>query len=131
MEYKLVAVFTLPRDLYIIRAKLESHGIECLTRDEKTVEVHNFISNAIGGIKLYVPAADEDIARQVIIEAGHEPFEEPEQSWAEQKLNKLGSLSLKELKLPKAKKSKQKSVPISLILIIVFVITAVLLIFYK
>lgn len=131
MEYKLVAIFTLPRDLYIIRAKLESDGIECLTRDEKTVEVHNFMSNAIGGIKLYVPAADEDIARQVIIEAGHEPFEEPEQSWAEQKLNKLGSMSLKEIKLPKAKKSKQNSVPISLILIILFVITAILAIFFK
>lgn len=89
------------------------------------------MSNAIGGIKLYVPAADEDIARQVITEAGHEPFEEPEQSLAEQKLNKLGSMSLKEIKLPKAKKSKQRSLTISLILIILFVIIVILAIFFK
>jgi hypothetical protein len=66
-----VATFTLPSDLAIVKGRLESEGIECFVSDEMTVQVYNFVSNAVGGIKLKVRAEDVDRAREILQEAGH------------------------------------------------------------
>lgn len=65
---KLVTIktFTYPHEAYIIRGRLESEGIYTFLKDEMTVQVHNFYSNAVGGVKLQVPYEDVDRALSII-----------------------------------------------------------------
>lgn len=65
---RFVKVFQF-RDLgeaLVIKGLLESSGINCLLGDENTVRMDWFWSNAIGGVKLWVPAEDEDAARSLL-----------------------------------------------------------------
>ena len=55
----------------IHRAFLESEGIECFTKDELTVQVYNYASNAIGGIKLQVRADDVVHAKHALLRSGY------------------------------------------------------------
>ena len=61
-----IKTFTYPHEAYVIRGKLESEGIETFMRDEMTVQVHNFYSNAVGGVKLQVREKDADHAREIL-----------------------------------------------------------------
>ena len=58
--------YVFPHELLIDKSKLESFGIECFTKDELTVQVHNFYSNAIGGIKLQIRESDLEKAKDVL-----------------------------------------------------------------
>lgn len=53
-------------DANIILGKLEGEGIICFLRDEYTVSVNPFLSNAIGGIKLTVPENQADRAKELL-----------------------------------------------------------------
>ena len=53
-----IATFTYPAETFVIKSKLESEGIECFIKDELTIQSHNFLSNAIGGLKLQVNPND-------------------------------------------------------------------------
>ena len=68
MKLITVNTYTLPHELAIHRSKLESMGIDCFVRDELTVQVNNFYSNALGGIKLQVKESDFDDAREILKE---------------------------------------------------------------
>lgn len=68
MKLLTVNTYTLPHELAIHRSKLESMGIECFVKDELTVQVHNFYSNAIGGIKLQVKEVDFEAAKDILEE---------------------------------------------------------------
>lgn len=65
---KLVTIktFTYPHEAYIVRGKLESEGIETFMKDELTVQVHNFYSNAVGGVKLQVLEKDVEKASSIL-----------------------------------------------------------------
>ena len=63
--------FTFPHDAHLAKAKLESEGVEVFIKDEMTVQVHNFYSNAIGGVKLQVRSADLDNAQHILVESGY------------------------------------------------------------
>ncbi|MGQ7868365.1 putative signal transducing protein [Sunxiuqinia sp. sy24] len=52
--WKTLMVFTYPHEAHVAQSFLKSEGIDCVLVDEMTVQVHNFYSNAIGGIKLQV-----------------------------------------------------------------------------
>jgi hypothetical protein len=64
-----IATFTHPQEAAVIRARLEWEGIPCHLKDEHTVQVHPFYSNAIGGVKLQVRAGEADRARALLVEA--------------------------------------------------------------
>ncbi len=66
-DYQLLANFTYPSDLVVVKSLLESHDIDCYVRDELTVQVHNFYSQAIGGIRLEVPKNKIELARELLI----------------------------------------------------------------
>lgn len=61
-----IKTFTYPHEAYVIQGRLESEGIPTFLKDEMTVQVHNFYSNAVGGVKLQVTAGDVDKALQVL-----------------------------------------------------------------
>ncbi len=71
-----IATFTYPSELNIIRARLESEGIECFAKDEMTAQIYNFISLAIGGIKLQVRQSDAIRATEILKKAGY--LDEPD-----------------------------------------------------
>lgn len=52
--------FTYPHEAYIAQGYLDSEGIETIIQDELTTQVHNFYSNAIGGVKIQVRDTDYD-----------------------------------------------------------------------
>lgn len=70
---KWVTVLTVsyPQQLWVIRTKLESEGIECFIKDELTVQSYNLYSNAVGGVKLQVLEEDVERAREILTESGY------------------------------------------------------------
>ena len=69
-HFQTVAVFTYPSELAIAKSFLESNNIECFVKDELTIQVHNFYSNAIGGIKMQVKPEDFKKARHLLLQRG-------------------------------------------------------------
>lgn len=80
--------FMFPAELAVVKSKLESEGIECRVLDEYTVQAHNFLSQAIGGIRLQVAESNLEKARLILEENGLvKESKEPEQSKVEKKIN--------------------------------------------
>jgi hypothetical protein len=77
---KWITVLTVsyPQQLWVIRTKLESEGIECFIKDELTVQSYHLYSNALGGVKLQVLEEDVERAREILTGLGYvkeEPVE--------------------------------------------------------
>ncbi len=72
MKLVTVAIFPLPQDAYITKARLESEGIPVFLKDELTIQTDNFLSNAIGGVKLQVSESNVEAATAILIEQGVE-----------------------------------------------------------
>lgn len=70
---KWITVYTtsLPQDAYPPKALLESQGIKVFIKDELTAQMHNFLSNAIGGAKLQVSENDVEEAIRILKETGY------------------------------------------------------------
>jgi hypothetical protein len=66
-----VLTFTQPSELYVIRARLESEGIESLVLNELSSQLRPFFSDAVGGIKLQVKEVDLDKTVEILKEAGY------------------------------------------------------------
>jgi hypothetical protein len=77
-----------PSELVVAKTKLESEGIECRVLNELTVQSYNFLSNAVGGVKLQVPIADFDKAHTILKQGGFINEEKDNQlSYLERKLS--------------------------------------------
>lgn len=79
-EFVTIAEFTWPTDTIVPRGLLEDAGIEIHLKDELTVQVYNLYSQAVGGVKVQVRAADAEQARTILREAGflkEGPAEDP------------------------------------------------------
>ena len=74
INYIHIATFTYPSDLTMVKSTLENNDIDCYVRDEMTVQVHSFLSNAIGGIKLEVSQIQYDKALKILKESGFENY---------------------------------------------------------
>jgi Zn finger protein HypA/HybF involved in hydrogenase expression len=80
-----VLTVTFPHEVAVIRGRLEAEGITCFVKDEMTVQVNPFYSNAIGGVKLQVLESDLNQAVEILKETGYikekklQNFDEPSQ----------------------------------------------------
>lgn len=63
--------FTYPHEAHLAKTFLESSDIEVIMKDELTVQVHNFLSNAIGGVKLLVESDKKEEALLLLEEGGY------------------------------------------------------------
>lgn len=67
-NWKTIRTYTYPQEAYVARSFLESEGIAVFLKDELTTQVHNFYSNALGGVKLQVDESESkkglDLLRQ-------------------------------------------------------------------
>lgn len=66
-----INAFTYPHEAQMAKSYLESYDIEVELKDEMTVQVYNFLSNAVGGVKLYVEEARADEALQLLKDGGY------------------------------------------------------------
>lgn len=66
-----IYTFTLPSEAYVVKGRLEAEGIPVFLKDEMTVQVHNFYSQAIGGVKLQIPVDKKEEAREILEAAGY------------------------------------------------------------
>ena len=71
----IIANFTYGSELAIVKSLLEADEIEYFVKDELTVQAHNFMSNAVGGIKLLVKPEDVERAKLIVSNAGFHPTE--------------------------------------------------------
>ena len=80
-----ILTVTFPHEVAVIRGRLEAEGITCFVKDELTVQVYPFCSNAIGGVKLQVLGRDLNHAINILKETGNikeenlQTFDEPSQ----------------------------------------------------
>ncbi|MDH4036165.1 MAG: DUF2007 domain-containing protein [Candidatus Krumholzibacteria bacterium] len=65
-EWVTVASFNQPIEAHLARTRLEAEGIPCVVGDENLVRVYAFLSNAVGGVKLKVPAYAAEQARAAL-----------------------------------------------------------------
>ncbi|SRX75344.1 putative signal transducing protein [Aequorivita antarctica] len=119
-HFQTVAVFTYPTDLFVAKSFLESHEIECFVRDEMTIQVHNFYSNAIGGIKLEVNTEDYEKARCLLIQHG---FIEEEEIAAESENNWIFKLDKITSTVPVIKSLSFSTRAIILFILVLLLIT--------
>lgn len=65
-DFETIESFNNYVDAHFAKQKLEEHEILCYLADENTVAIKWIISNAVGGIKLRVPAADKERAIAIL-----------------------------------------------------------------
>lgn len=65
-EFKKLGEYQYSYEANIYKTKLESNGIKVIVRDNFTVDANPLISNAIGGVKLYVQTEDYAIAKKIL-----------------------------------------------------------------
>lgn len=70
-KYITILTFTLPQDAYLPKTFLESEGIESILKDEHIVQVYNFYSNAVGGVKLQVKESDFENGSVILKKGGY------------------------------------------------------------
>ena len=66
MNFVLLCSYNNYIDAHITMGRLEQENIRCHLQDEYTVTIDPFLSNAIGGIKLMVPAVQVERALQIL-----------------------------------------------------------------
>lgn len=64
-KFTLLAIFAYPHEYFILKSLLEAEGIEIILKDDLTVYVDPLLSQAIGGIKMYVPTDKYQIAKEI------------------------------------------------------------------
>ena len=68
MPLKTVANFSFPYEAQIAWAKLDSEGIPAFIADEHTINANWLYSNALGGVRLQVPAEFVEDASSILAE---------------------------------------------------------------
>lgn len=66
-----VVTFTFPSQGYLANSYLQANGIETFLKDEMTVQVKNFNSMAVGGLKIQVRESDYDTAYNLLVSGGY------------------------------------------------------------
>lgn len=54
-ELKVVARFFAPTDAYLLQSCLEAHGVPAVVADANLVQANQFLTTAVGGVRVLVP----------------------------------------------------------------------------
>lgn len=65
-KFIVVSKYSFPLDAHIAKASLESEGIPAHIADEHTINMQWLYSDAIGGVRLYVPEEFEIEAKAIL-----------------------------------------------------------------
>ena len=88
--YVTIMTVALPSELIVPKSLLDAHEIEYKTLDELTIQVDNFLSNAMGGVKLQVMEEEAERAKQLLKEANFRIDDDEKPSGLSAKLNEPG-----------------------------------------
>jgi hypothetical protein len=61
-----IANYQYSSEAYLFKGKLESEGIEVFLQNENTINTDPLLSNALGGVKLFVNSEDVLQSRQIL-----------------------------------------------------------------
>jgi DNA-directed RNA polymerase subunit RPC12/RpoP len=61
-----IANYQFSSEAYLFKGKLESEGIEVFLQNENTINTDPLLSNALGGVKLFVNSEDVQQSRQIL-----------------------------------------------------------------
>ncbi|GAF04709.1 putative signal transducing protein [Saccharicrinis fermentans] len=70
-DWQILTSFVYPHEANMVKTYLDSEGIETIVKDEMTVQVNNFYSNAIGGVKLLVRTLDYEKGIETLEKGGY------------------------------------------------------------
>lgn len=65
-KFHKIANYQYSSEAYLFKGKLESEGIEVFLQNENTVNTDPLLSNAVGGVKLFVKSEDVMRAKQIL-----------------------------------------------------------------
>ena len=65
-RFVVISKYSFPLDAHIAKASLESEGIPAYIADEYTINMQWLYSDALGGVKLYVPEEFETEAKAIL-----------------------------------------------------------------
>lgn len=66
-----VMTFVYPQEAHLAKNVLESEGIKVFLKDELAIQVNNFYSPALGGVKLQIQEENKERALEILTEAGY------------------------------------------------------------
>ncbi|MFP9097640.1 DUF2007 domain-containing protein [Flavobacterium sp. RHBU_24] len=66
--FEKIAVFQYSAEAMIVKGRLEADGIDVFLADNNTIDTDTLVSNAIGGVKLFVRTADATKAKEILAE---------------------------------------------------------------
>ena len=70
-KLQILITFVYPHEVYMAKSYLYAEGIDSEIRDKFTAQVHDFYSNAIGGVKLLVKEEDYSRGIEVLKKGGY------------------------------------------------------------
>jgi hypothetical protein len=73
MDFVILHSFNNYMDAHLLMGRLESEDIKCWLQDENMVTVFPVLTNAVGGIKLFVNKQDFDRASKILREVENNP----------------------------------------------------------
>ena len=65
-KFRKIGQFQYSSEAFIYKGKLESDGIQVFVRDNNTIDTDPLVSNAIGGVKLFVFEEDYEEAKAIL-----------------------------------------------------------------
>lgn len=65
-KFQKIANYQYTSEAYLFKGKLESEGVEVFLQNENTVNTDPLLSNALGGVKLFVKSEDVMKAKQIL-----------------------------------------------------------------
>jgi DNA-directed RNA polymerase subunit RPC12/RpoP len=67
-QFRFLESYTYSSEAQIFKGLLESRGLEVFMRDNHTVDADPLVSNAVGGVKLFVRVQDFENASKILAE---------------------------------------------------------------
>ncbi len=65
-KFHKIANYQYTSEAYLFKGKLESEGVEVFLQNENTINTDPLLSNALGGVKLFVKSEDVMKAKQIL-----------------------------------------------------------------
>lgn len=66
VKFNQIANYQYTSEAYLFKGKLESEGVEVFLQNENTINTDPLLSNAVGGVKLFVKSEDVMKAKQIL-----------------------------------------------------------------
>lgn len=63
---KVVARFFAPTDAFMMKSCLESNGVDATVADANLVQVYEFLTTAVGGVRVLVPDEQFERAQEIL-----------------------------------------------------------------